>query len=104
MDKKKLLGRRIKELIKQRGISQEKLAELVGIEPTALSNIVTGRNYPLMPTLEKILLVLGVNFSAVFNFEHQNDNKDLQTEIEQILNNNPERMKDFYKIAKALVE
>ena len=54
MDKKKLLGRRIKELIKQRGISQEKLAELVGIEPTALSNIVTGRNYPLMSTLEKI--------------------------------------------------
>lgn len=104
MDKKKLLGRRIKELIKQRGISQEKLAELVGIEPTALSNIVTGRNYPLMSTLEKILLVLGADFSTAFNFEHQNDNKDLQTEIEQILNNNPERMKDFYKIAKALVE
>lgn len=101
MDKKKLLGRRIKKLIKQRGISQEKLAELVGIEPTALSNIVTGRNYPLMSTLEKILLVLGVNFSDVFNFEHQNDNKDIQTEIEQILNNNPERMKDFYKNCKS---
>ena len=70
MDKKKLLGRRIKELIKQKNISQEKLAELVGIEPTALSNIVTGRNYPLMSTLEKILQVLGVNFSDVFNFEH----------------------------------
>lgn len=104
MDKKKLLGRRIKELIKQKDISQEKIAELVGIEPTALSNIVTGRNYPLMSTLEKILQVLGVDFSDVFNFEHQNDNKDLQAEIEQILNNNPERMKDFYKIAKALVE
>lgn len=104
MDKKKLLGRRIKELIKQKNISQEKLAELVGIEPTALSNIVTGRNYPLMSTLEKILQVLGVNFSDVFNFEHQNDNENLQAEIEQILSNNPERMKDFYKILKALVE
>lgn len=48
MDKKKLLGRRIKELIKQKNISQEKLAELVGIEPTALSNIVTGRNLSLI--------------------------------------------------------
>ena len=104
MDKKKLLGRRIKELIKQRGISQEKIAELVGIEPTALSNIVTGRNYPLMTTLEKILQVLNANFSDVFNFEHKNDTKDLYNEIEQILNNNPERIKDFYKIAKALVE
>lgn len=54
MDKKKLLGRRIKELIKKKNISQEKLAELIGIEPTALSNIVTGRNYPLMSTLEKL--------------------------------------------------
>ena len=57
-----------------------------------------------MSILEKILQVLGVDFSDVFNFEHQNDNKDLQAEIEQILNNNPERMKDFYKIAKALVD
>ena len=104
MDKKKLLRRRIKELIKQKDFIQEKIAELVGIEPTALSNIVTGRNYPLMSTLEKILQVLGVDLSDVFNFEHQNDNKDLQAEIERILNNNPERMKDFYKIAKALVD
>ena len=70
MDKKKLLGRRIKELIKKKNISQEKLAELIGIEPTALSNIVTGRNYPLMSTLEKLLQVLEVDFSEVFNFEH----------------------------------
>ena len=104
MDKKKLLGRRIKELIKQKDISQERLAELIGVEPTALSNIVTGRNYPLMSTLEKILQVLDVEFSEVFKFDHHNDNKDLQAEIEQILNNNPDRMKDFYKIAKALVE
>ena len=38
MDKKKLLGRRIKELIKKKNISQEKLAELIGIEPTALQD------------------------------------------------------------------
>lgn len=104
MDTKKLLGRRIKELIKQKDISQEKLAELIGVEPTTLSNIVTGRNYPLMSTLEKILQVLDVEFSEVFKFEHHNDNKDLQAAIEQLLSNNPDRMKDFYKIAKALVD
>ena len=104
MDKKKLLGKRLKELIKQKNMSQEKLAELIGVEPTTLSNIVTGRNYPLMSTLEKILEVLDSDFSEVFHFEHHNDNEDLKEAIEQILNNNPERMKDFYKIAKALVE
>ena len=104
MDTKKLLDKRIKELIKQKHLSQEKLAELIGVEPTTLSNIVTGRNYPLISTLEKIIQVLDIKFSDVFNFEHNKENKDLQAEIEQILNNNPNRMKDFYKIAKALVD
>ena len=104
MDTKKLLGKRIKELIKQKHLSQEKLAELIGVEPTTLSNIVTGRNYPLISTLEKIIQVLDIKFSDVFIFEHNKENKDLQAEIEQILNNNPNRMKDFYKIAKALVD
>ena len=104
MDRKKLLGKRIKELIKQKNISQEKLAEIIGVEPTSLSNIVTGRNYPLFSTLEKILEVLEVDFIEVFNFEHHKDVEDLQAEINKILKNNPQRMQDFYKIAKALVE
>ncbi len=104
MDNKQLLGRRIKELIKRKGISQEKLAEMIGVEPTALSNIVTGRNYPLFTTLEKIITILNVNFSDVFMFEHHDDNENLQEKIIKILNENPERMKDFYKIASALVE
>ena len=104
MDKKKLLDKRIKELIKQKNISQEKLAELVGIEQTSLSNIVTGRNYPLLATLEKIMVILEVNYNDVFNYEHHKNSEDLKIEIENLLNENPEKMQDFYKIAKALVE
>ena len=104
MDKKKLLDKRIKELIKQKNISQEKLAELVGIELTSLSNIVTGRNYPLLATLEKIMVILEVNYNDVFNYEHHKNSEDLKIEIENLLNENPEKMQDFYKIAKALVE
>lgn len=104
MNNKELLGKRIKELIKKKGISQEKLAEMVGIEPTALSNIVTGRNYPLFTTLEKIISILDVSFADVFKFEHHNDDVNLQAQIIKILEKNPERMKDFYRIAVALVD
>jgi transcriptional regulator with XRE-family HTH domain len=104
MDTKQLLGKRLKELIKQKCISQEKLAEMVEIEPTALSNIVTGRNYPLFTTLEKILKVLDVSFADVFKFEHHQENEVLIEQIVELLKNNPDRMKDFYKIAKALVD
>lgn len=36
---KNLLGKRIKEIRKRRGLTQEKLAELAGIEIPSLSNI-----------------------------------------------------------------
>lgn len=104
MNTKQLLGKRLKELIKKKGLSQEKMAELVGIEPTALSNIVTGRNYPLFTTLDKILEVLNVSYIDVFNFDHHNTNEDLMVQIIKLLRDNPERIKDFYKIAKALVD
>ena len=118
MDKKKLLGRRIKELIKKKNISQEKLAELIGIEPTALSNIVTGRNYPLMSTLEKLLQVLEVDFSEVFNFEHHNDNKHLQEMVDYFKNvfnrlvkfiknkmfGKDKEREDYWKVSKDMYE
>lgn len=104
METKQLLGRRIKELIKKKGISQEKLAEMIGIEPTALSNIVTGRNYPLFITLDKLIKVLNVGYCEVFNFEHHNENKDLKAQIIKLLDENPEKLKDFYKILKALTD
>lgn len=104
MNTKQLLGKRLKELIKKKGYTQEKFAELVGLEPTALSNIVTGRNYPLFSTLEKILEVLEVGYKDVFNFEHHETNENLKEMIDKILSKNPDKMKEFYKIAKALVD
>jgi len=104
MDTKKLLGQRIKELIKRNGISQEKLAEMIGIEPTALSNIVTGRNYPLFSTLDRLIHVLGINYNDVFDFEHNDTNENLKGQIMDILEKHPDKIKDFYKIAKALTK
>jgi len=104
MDNKKMLGKRIKELRKRNNLSQEKLAELAGIEPTSLSNIENGRNYPSFITLEKILKILKTDFVTVFKFAKHNEPESLLAEIETILKANPEKIQDFYKIAKALVE
>lgn len=104
MNTKELLGKRLKELIKHSGYSQEKLAEMVNIEPSALSNIITGRNYPLFQNLEKIVNVLGITYKDVFNFEHHETPENLKIMIDKILNENPDKMQEFYKIAKALTE
>ena len=102
MDKKVLVGKRLRELRIRKGIKQEKLAEMVGMEPTSISNIETGKNYPSFLNLEKIINVLGVTFLDVFQFEHQQESKDLIAEINKMLYQNPEKVQDAYKILKAL--
>ena len=102
MDKKKLLGKRIREIRKNKGINQEKLAELINVEPATISNIENGKNYPSMINLENILNVLDSSFTDVFNFEHKDESENLIIKINEIMKNNPERIEDFYKIIKAL--
>lgn len=45
MELKRNIGKRIKEIRKKRGLSQEKLSELVDIEQNTLSYIETGNNF-----------------------------------------------------------
>lgn len=104
MNKKQLLGKRLREIRKRRGINQEKLAELIDVDPTTISNIENGKNYPSMINLENIIKVLGVTFTEVFDFEHKNSNENLINQINNALKNNPDKIEDFYKIIMALTK
>ena len=104
MDYKKLLGKRIKELRKRKGLTQEKLAELVNLEPASICNIENGYNYPSFQNLEKIISILNVSFIDVFKFTHLNEKKELLTEINSMLKLSPEKIQDAYKVVKALIE
>ncbi len=70
MDNKKLLGKRIKELRKHLGLTQEKLAEMISIETTSLSGIESGRHFSSLPTVEKIARNLKVEMKVLFDFSH----------------------------------
>ena len=104
MNKKQLLGKRIRELRKRKGINQEKLAELISVEPATISNIENGKNYPSMINLENILNVLESTFIEAFDFEHKNSNDDLIKQINTIMQENPQKVEDFYKIVVALTK
>lgn len=71
-DTKKLLGQRIKELRKLNKLTQEELAEAVGIDPKHLSSIETGRNSPTLLTLEKISGALNVQIKTLFDSQSNN--------------------------------
>ena len=85
MDNKKLLGKRIKEIRKNVGLTQEKLAELIDIETTTLSGIESGRHYPSLPTLEKIAKNLNVSLMNLFDFDHLNNLDNMREDIKNKL-------------------
>lgn len=98
---KELLGKRIKELRKQRRLTQEQVAEYVGIETNSLSNIETGRFYPTSENLEKIMTILEVKPKDIFEYEHLQPPEVLMEEVSSMMKANPDKIKVFYKIAKA---
>lgn len=104
MNKKELLGKRLRELRKRKGINQEKLAELIDVDPTTISNIENGKNYPSMINLENLLNVLDCSFIEAFDFEHKNSDEDLILQITNKLKSNPDKLEDFYKIVMALTK
>ena len=84
---KKMLGLRIKELRKSADLTQEKLAELIGIETTSLSGIESGRHFPSMITLEKIASILNVELKTLFDFQHHTTETEMKEKIVQNINN-----------------
>ena len=67
---KEKFGKRLRELRKSKGFTQEQLAELVSIEPPNLSKIECGTHFPQPEKLEKIANALNIQISDLFEFEH----------------------------------
>ena len=82
----KYLGRQIKRFRKNANLSQEQLAERIGIATNSLSSIETGNSFMTINTLEKILNILSVTPKELFNFpEIEFQDTDKKKAIIQIL-------------------
>ncbi len=97
---KTLLGLRIREIRKSNKLTQEQLAEKIGIEIPSLSNIENGKNYPNSETIEKIAKGLNVQIFELFIFEHlkEPDSKKMLKELISILEKDTNLLKIVYTI------
>ncbi len=103
LSKKQALGLRIKEFREKQKFTQDKLAELVGIDSKHLSRIENGRNYPSIETLEKLADNLNVTFEDIFQIEHLEDRDYLLKKLsEKLIVLNNEKLKFIYKMIKEL--
>jgi len=58
---------RIKEIMREKGISREDLALKFGVTTATISNICSEVNYPKMESLPKLAKILGVDIRELFN-------------------------------------
>lgn len=105
------LGKKIKELRKNMGYTQEHLAELVDIDAKNLSKIENGGHSPSYLTLSKLSKVLEFNFCNIDNAQQPEPilrHKYYQKSL-KILNtaSSPKELESYYsllKIAQKLIK
>ena len=101
---RELLGARIKEIRRLRSISQERLAETVGLDSKFISKIEVGRSSPSLETMENIANVLNVEIKDLFEFAHLQAGGVKTEEIEQLLAGaDEEKKRTIMKIVRAVV-
>ena len=71
MNFKEAFGKNLKQIRKAKNITQESLAEMIGIHPRQVSKIETGEHFPNSSTLENICTTLEIAPRELFNFDLQ---------------------------------
>lgn len=92
----------IKIIRKTRGITQEKLAELVELDTSSISHIENGKYYPSAENLEKILKVLKITPSELFMMEANAPIKDLIEEMNSAMQNDENLTRLMYKFYRSI--
>lgn len=99
---KELLGKRIKELRIKKQLTQEQLAEIIGMGERNLSKIECGINFVTADTLKNIATALKVSPKELFDFDHLQDKVIRKEEIIQAINNDTIDIDLLYKIYQAI--
>ena len=102
MNIKKLLGCRLQEIRKSRKITQEQLAEYIGVDTSSISNIESGKYFPSADNLDKILKSLNIRPYELFSFESCALHKDLLSEMTEAMKKDEKLTKLMYKFYLAV--
>lgn len=86
MNIKESIGARIKSLRQGKGLTQETLAEKIGISSKYLSSIERGKENPTLDTLIQLALALEVELFEIFLYAHEVSNsKELKESIQSLI-------------------
>ncbi len=102
---RKLLGRRLVEILANKKMKQRELADKLDMDPQSVSRMVSGKHFPKVEHLEKIIDALNIQPEELFTFSHVADDKELIADINRLITNAPSaKIRMAHKIITALFE
>ena len=97
----KAVGQRIRNYRTQKGLSQEKLAELSGCHPTYIGQLERGEKNAPLESIERLTAALGITLSKLFEKlgGQEDDTKDIPLACYEFLSaKSKEEQEQLYKI------
>ena len=107
MNFKKAFGEKLKRLRKNRGFTQEQLAEMIEIDPRNLSRIEVGNSFVKAETMEKLLKALDVTTEELFSNDHIKEPKELISDINSYIDSvkdKPQKLEKIHKMIRFIVD
>jgi len=97
LDIAKNFGKRLKRIRKSKQMTQEQLAEKVGLDTMTISRIENGKEYPKPDNFAKICDILHSSPTEFYDFNIHETKRDIVKELTYLIKNSSLKDLKFYK-------
>lgn len=95
----------LKNIRKSRRLTQEQLAEAVGVDFRYISYIENARSFPSCDLIERLTGALNADYSELFSFENEIPREELENKVINLIHIlEDKKLKILYKFAKGILE
>lgn len=99
----KIIGQRIRNYRTQKGLSQEKLAELAGCHPTYIGQLERGEKNATLESVEKIASAMDISLSELFDKLGKSGSNDIAAKCyDLVASKNEAEQKQLYKMLQEM--
>ena len=99
----KIIGQRIRNYRTQKGLSQEKLAELAGCHPTYIGQLERGEKNATLESVEKIASAMDISLSELFDKLGKSGSDNIAAKCyDLVASKNEAEQKQLYKMLQEM--
>ena len=99
----KIIGQRIRNYRTQKGLSQEKLAELAGCHPTYIGQLERGEKNATLESVEKISSAMDISLSELFDKLGKSGSNNIAAKCyDLVASKNEAEQKQLYKMLQEM--